>query len=223
MLRSIWLNLMAPNLAISVAVVEEEHLTRAAGRLGIPQPTVSHAMQRMNDAIGAPLVRRIGRGIVPSPGRPTVAWREDRVRFWAAIAISVLTDAASEVAGVSAPVGYRWIRHPGGVNPQLSTRVSGRYPSFVEREDIALLRAQGLGLRAIVRRLRRDGGRQLRVGPQRGWSAGVPRSRSSASSPTVRPARAAAARLAANTRGPLHGVESMANTSRQGLVKPTRW
>jgi hypothetical protein len=26
------------------------------------------------------------RGQVPSPGRPTVAWREDRVRFWAAIA-----------------------------------------------------------------------------------------------------------------------------------------
>ena len=26
------------------------------------------------------------RGQMPSPGRPTVAWREDRVRFWAAIA-----------------------------------------------------------------------------------------------------------------------------------------
>jgi hypothetical protein len=25
------------------------------------------------------------RGQVPSPGRPTTAWREDRVRFWAAI------------------------------------------------------------------------------------------------------------------------------------------
>lgn len=26
------------------------------------------------------------RGQMPSPGRPAVAWREDRVRFWAAIA-----------------------------------------------------------------------------------------------------------------------------------------
>jgi len=26
------------------------------------------------------------RGQITSPGRPTVAWREDRVRFWAAIA-----------------------------------------------------------------------------------------------------------------------------------------
>jgi IS30 family transposase len=96
------------------------------------------------------------RGQIPSPGRPTVAWREDRVRFWAAIATGVLTDEASKAAGVSAPVGYRWFRHAGGVNPQLSTTVSGRYLSFVEREDIALLRAQGLGVRAIARRLCRD-------------------------------------------------------------------
>src|SRR3954466_9125233 len=99
---------------------------------------------------------RAYRGQIPSPGRPTVAWREDRVRFWAAIATGVLTDEASEAAGVSAPVGYRWFRRAGGVNPQLSTTVSGRYLSFVEREDIALLRAQGLGVRAIARRLCRN-------------------------------------------------------------------
>jgi transposase, IS30 family len=99
---------------------------------------------------------RAYRGQIPSPGRPTVAWREDRVRFWAAIATGVLTDEASEAAGVSAPVGYRWFRHAGGVNPRLSTTVSGRYLSFVEREDIALLRARGLGVREIARRLGRD-------------------------------------------------------------------
>jgi hypothetical protein len=32
------------------------------------------------------------RGQIPSPGRPTGAWREDRVRFWATIATGVLTD-----------------------------------------------------------------------------------------------------------------------------------
>jgi hypothetical protein len=31
------------------------------------------------------------RGQIPSPGRPTVAWREDRVRFSAAIARGVMT------------------------------------------------------------------------------------------------------------------------------------
>ncbi|MDQ3576121.1 MAG: IS30 family transposase, partial [Actinomycetota bacterium] len=96
------------------------------------------------------------RGQLPSPGRPTVAWREDRARFWAAIATGVLTDDASASAGVSSPVGYRWFRHAGGVNPQLPTTVSGRYLSFVEREDIALLRAQGLGVREVARRLGRD-------------------------------------------------------------------
>lgn len=99
---------------------------------------------------------RAYRGQIPSPGRPTIAWREDRVKFWSAIMTGVLTDEASEAAGVSAPVGYRWFRHAGGVNPQLSTTVSGRYLSFVEREGIALLRAQGHGVRAIARRLRRD-------------------------------------------------------------------
>jgi LysR family transcriptional regulator, transcription activator of glutamate synthase operon len=59
-----WFVLMAPNLAIAVAVLEEEHITRAAARLGIPQPTVSAAIRRMGQEIGAPLVQASGRGIV---------------------------------------------------------------------------------------------------------------------------------------------------------------
>jgi IS30 family transposase len=95
------------------------------------------------------------RGQVPSPGRPTVAWREDRVRFWNAIARGVLTEDAAAEAGVSSPVGFRWFRHAGGVNPCLAPTVSGRYLSFSEREDIALLRAKGLGVREIARRVER--------------------------------------------------------------------
>lgn len=96
------------------------------------------------------------RGQVPSPGRPTVAWREDRVRFWAAIARGVMTEHAAAQAGVSSPVGFRWFRHAGGVNPCLPPAVSGRYLSFSEREDIALLRAKGLGVREIARRVERQ-------------------------------------------------------------------
>src|SRR5829696_8599331 len=96
------------------------------------------------------------RGQVPSPGRPTVAWREDRVRFWAVIARGVTTEDAAAEAGVSAPVAFRWFRHAGGVNPCLPSTVSGRYLWFPEREDIALLRAQGLGVREIARRLDRS-------------------------------------------------------------------
>ena len=96
------------------------------------------------------------RGQVPSPGRPTVAWREDRVRFWAAVARGLKTEDAAGEAGVSSPVAFRWFRHAGGVNPCLSAMVSGRYLSFGEREEIALLRAQGRGVREIARQLKRS-------------------------------------------------------------------
>ncbi len=96
------------------------------------------------------------RGQIPSPGRPTVAWREDRVRFWDAIGRGASTDDAAGAAGVSSPVGYRWFRHAGGVKPTLPPEVSGRYLSFPEREDIALLKAQGHGVREIGRRIGRD-------------------------------------------------------------------
>ena len=46
-----------------MAVLEEEHVRRAAERLGVPQPTVSVVMHRLADAIGTPLVQPSGRGI----------------------------------------------------------------------------------------------------------------------------------------------------------------
>jgi len=67
-----------------------------------------------------------------------------------------MTEDAAAQAGVSAPVGFRWFRHAGGVNPVLPPDVSGRYLSFAEREDIAILHAQCLGVREIARRLGRD-------------------------------------------------------------------
>ncbi|MER5371189.1 IS30 family transposase [Streptomyces sp. NPDC002722] len=99
---------------------------------------------------------RAYRGQIPSPGRPTVAWREDRVKFWAAIARGVKTEDACLEAHVSAPVGFRWFRHAGGVNPRLPAEISGRYLSFAEREDIAIWHAQGASGREIARRLGRD-------------------------------------------------------------------
>jgi Helix-turn-helix domain len=99
---------------------------------------------------------RLYRGQMPSPGRPTVAWREDRVRFWAAIKRGVRTEDAAVEIEVSSAVGNRWFRHAGGVRPNLPETVSGRYLSFGEREDIAIWRAQNVGVREIARRLGRD-------------------------------------------------------------------
>ncbi len=86
-----------------------------------------------------------GQQAKPGPGiqpwAPTVAWRQDRVRFWAAIKAGAMTEDTAAQAGVSSPVGFRWFRHAGGVNPQLQQTVSGRYLSSDERENIALWRA----------------------------------------------------------------------------------
>ena len=99
---------------------------------------------------------RAYRGQILSPGRPSVAWREDRVRFWVAIASGAKTRDAGVAAGVSEPVAHRWFLHAGGVNPQLAPTLSGRYLSSSEREDIALWRAQDCGVREIARRLGRS-------------------------------------------------------------------
>ncbi|WP_229791108.1 IS30 family transposase [Zhihengliuella salsuginis] len=84
------------------------------------------------------------------------ARREDRVRFWQAIAVGAKTREAGQAAGVSEPVAHRWFRHAGGVNPQLPSTVSGRYICSAERENIALWRAQKVGVREIARRLNRS-------------------------------------------------------------------
>ena len=64
-------------------------------------------------------------------------------------------DAAVHV-GVSPVVGTRWFREHGGMPSHAFPALSGRYLSFVEREEIALLRAQDAGVREIARRLGRS-------------------------------------------------------------------
>src|SRR5438128_453960 len=93
------------------------------------------------------------RGQIWSPGRPSTARREDRVRFWEAIARGASSEDAAFDAGVSQAVGSRWFRHAGGMPPISLAPVSGRYLSFTEREDIAIFHAQHLGVREIARRV----------------------------------------------------------------------
>jgi hypothetical protein len=71
------------------------------------------------------------RGQISSPGRPTVAWREDRVRFWAAIGRGASSEDAACETGVSPAVGTRWFRQAGGMTPNLPPAVSGRFLSSV--------------------------------------------------------------------------------------------
>jgi IS30 family transposase len=101
------------------------------------------------------VTQKTGRAPMPSPGRPGVSSGEQRRRFWVLIAEGLSSEQAAEAVGVSGPVGSRWFRHAGGMAPLSLAPVSGRYLSFAEREEIAVLRAQGTGVREIARRLGR--------------------------------------------------------------------
>src|ERR1017187_5298014 len=94
---------------------------------------------------------RAGRPPMRSPGRPTAGRREHRRRFWAAIASGLSSEDAALAAGVSQPVGTRWFRENGGMSPISLAPLSGRYLSFAEREEIAILHVQHLGIRDIAR------------------------------------------------------------------------
>jgi IS30 family transposase len=97
-----------------------------------------------------------GRPVMRSPGRPSVGRLEHRQRFWGAIARGVASDAAGVEAGVSPAVGVRWFREGGGMPSVTLSAPSGRYLSFAEREEIAILRAGGCGVREIARQLGRS-------------------------------------------------------------------
>jgi len=90
-----------------------------------------------------------------SPGRPSVARREEQKAFWKAIAAGLSSEDAAVSCGVSPPVGVRWFRQGGGMAPISLAPRSGRYLSFAEREEIAILKAQGASVRDIARRLGR--------------------------------------------------------------------
>ena len=61
-LRRIDLNL----LVILDALLGEQHVTRAAERLHLSQPAVSHALARLRDLLGDPLLVRAGSGLAPT-------------------------------------------------------------------------------------------------------------------------------------------------------------
>src|ERR1017187_8495644 len=88
-------------------------------------------------------------------GRPPAGRREHRVRFWEAIARGASSENAAVEAGVLPSIGVRWFRKGGGMPPLTLAPVSGRYLSFTEREEIAVLLAGGSGVREIARQLGR--------------------------------------------------------------------
>jgi IS30 family transposase len=90
-----------------------------------------------------------------SPGAPALR-REVERRFWAEIARGRTSEDAAAAIGVSSAAGTRWFRQRGGMSPFGTSSLSGRYLSFAEREEIALLNAQNAGVREIAREIGRS-------------------------------------------------------------------
>ena len=101
------------------------------------------------------MVTLTGRPAMRSPGRPP-ARRDVERMFWVKIAEGLSSEDAAMACGVSGPVGSRWFRDRGGMPSIQLSPLSGRYLTFTEREEIALLNIQGVGVRAIARALERS-------------------------------------------------------------------
>ena len=98
---------------------------------------------------------RAVRQAMRSPGAPPHPRETERL-FWVEIAKGLLPAEAGIAVGASQPVGQRWFHNAGGMPPFDLGPLSGRCLSFREREEIALLKAQGAGVRRIAREVGRN-------------------------------------------------------------------
>ncbi|MEV6105583.1 LysR family transcriptional regulator [Streptomyces sp. NPDC051940] len=89
-----WAALLAPRLAQFAAVARHEHVTRAAAELGVPQPTLSRAVARLEADLGVELFARHGRALtLTRAGRDFLAAAERALGEVGRAAESVRADA----------------------------------------------------------------------------------------------------------------------------------
>ena len=96
-----------------------------------------------------------GRAAMTSPGKPSLR-RDVEREFWRKIALGSTSEDAALAVGASQAAGSQWFLERGGMATFMTVTCSGRYLSFPEREEIAVLKAQGAGVREIARRLGRS-------------------------------------------------------------------
>jgi IS30 family transposase len=134
-------------------------------------------------------------------------------RFWVLIRAGLPTETAAESVGVSATQGRLWFSQAGGMTPMTlpadaTAALAGEplprewHLSLQEREEIAVLRAQEVGVNEIGRRLGRPGStisRELARNCQRGRPDRY-RASSAQAKAEARAARPKTSRLAGNER-----------------------
>ncbi|WP_425248485.1 helix-turn-helix domain-containing protein [Auritidibacter ignavus] len=94
---------------------------------------------------------------------------EKEAEFWDRLREGTVPDAIPALIGVSTGSCFRWLADRGGVKPPVGYGRSKRFLTFAEREEIALCNAEGLGVRAIAKLLRRSpstSSRELRRAPR---------------------------------------------------------
>ncbi len=96
-----------------------------------------------------------GRSAMRSPGKPSHR-REVERWFWQEVGKGLSSEDAALAVGVSSAAGSRWFRERGGMATFLLDPVSCRYLCFAEREKVAMLRAEGKGVREIAREIGRS-------------------------------------------------------------------
>ena len=96
-----------------------------------------------------------GRAPMKSPGKPSLR-RDVERQFWCEIAKGLTSEDAALAVGASPAAGGRWFGKRGGMPTFMTVPLTGRYLSFPEREEIAVLKAQGAGGREIACRLGRN-------------------------------------------------------------------
>ena len=98
------LRALLPHLPLLTALAEEEHLTRAAEEIGMPQPAASRALKSLSRRLGGQLTTPAGRGIQLSPSaralvpfaRIALRSLEDGLEAW-----DTALERASSTVGVS--------------------------------------------------------------------------------------------------------------------------
>jgi DNA-binding transcriptional LysR family regulator len=93
------LDALVPLLRQFVAAGREEHMTRAAELLGIPQPTLSRSIARLEAELGVPLFTRPGRSIKLTRHGRHLLESSERVLLTLAASLEHLTDEADPARG----------------------------------------------------------------------------------------------------------------------------
>lgn len=87
------------DLTYLIEVADTLNLSRAAERIGISQPSLSLAMQRLENAVGAPLLHRSQRGVrLTQAGRQLLASSREMLQLWDTVRSRTLA-SVSEVTG----------------------------------------------------------------------------------------------------------------------------